>query len=109
MVGGSSRIPAFQDLLRRYFSREPQFSRNLDEDVARGAALIGTLKTGTANPASPLASLPAPVDRSSHAIGVEALGVRACSGTSWCCGQHAHPDHAAGGGDLRPHPPTGRT
>jgi len=73
MVGGSSRIPAFQDLLRRYFSREPQFSRNLDEDVARGAALIGTLKTGTANPASPLASLPAPVDRSSHAIGVEAL------------------------------------
>ena len=27
MVGGSSRIPAFQELLRRYFGREPQFSR----------------------------------------------------------------------------------
>ena len=73
MVGGSSRIPAFQELLRRYFGRDPQFSRNLDEDVARGAALIGALKTGTAAPHSPLAALPAPVDRSSHAIGVNAL------------------------------------
>ena len=73
MVGGSSRIPAFQDLLRRYFGRDPQFSRNLDEDVARGAALIGTLKTGTANPLSTLAALPVPVDRCSHAIGVDAL------------------------------------
>jgi len=73
MVGGSSRIPAFQELLRRYFNREPQFSRNLDEDVARGAALIGALKTGTAAPMSALAALPAPVDRSSHAIGVNAL------------------------------------
>ncbi|MBO0820083.1 MAG: Hsp70 family protein [Nocardiopsaceae bacterium] len=73
MVGGSSRIPAFQDLLRRYFDLEPQYSRNLDEDVARGAALIGALKTGTAAPSSPLAALPAPMDRSSHAIGVQAL------------------------------------
>lgn len=73
MVGGSSRIPAFQELLRRYFGQDPQFSRNLDEDVARGAALIGALKTGTAAPASPLAALPAPIDRSSHAIGVVAL------------------------------------
>jgi len=73
MVGGSSRIPAFQDLLRRYFGRDPQFSRNLDEDVARGAALIGALKTGTAAPQSALAALPPPRDASSHAIGVEAL------------------------------------
>jgi molecular chaperone DnaK len=73
MVGGSSRIPAFQDLLRRYFGQEPQYSRNLDEDVARGAALMGALKTGTAAPLSALAALPAPVDRSSHAIGVVAL------------------------------------
>jgi molecular chaperone DnaK len=73
MVGGSSRIPAFQDLLRRYFGQEPQYSRNLDEDVARGAALIGALKTGTAPSSSPLAALPPPVDRSSHAIGVVAL------------------------------------
>ncbi|HET9967106.1 MAG TPA: Hsp70 family protein [Streptosporangiaceae bacterium] len=73
MVGGSSRIPAFQELLRGYFGRDPQFSRNLDEDVARGAALIGALKTGTAAPASALAALPPPVDRSSHAIGVNAL------------------------------------
>jgi len=73
MVGGSSRIPVFQNLLRRYFDKEPQYSRNLDEDVARGAALVGALKTGTAAPSSPLANLPAPVDRSSHAIGIGAL------------------------------------
>jgi len=73
MVGGSSRIPAFQQLLERYFGKTPQYSKNLDEDVARGAALIGALKTGTAAPQSPLASLPAPIDRSSHAIGVVAL------------------------------------
>lgn len=73
MVGGSSRIPAFQELLRRYFGREPQFSRNLDEDVARGAALIGALKVGNVAPSSPLAALPPPRDRSSHAIGVVAL------------------------------------
>lgn len=73
MVGGSSRIPAFQDMLRRYFGKDPQFSKNLDEDVARGAALIGALKTGTAAPSSALAALPPPVDRSSHAIGVVVL------------------------------------
>jgi molecular chaperone DnaK len=80
MVGGSSRIPAFQDLLSRYFGREPMFSRNLDEDVARGAALIGALKTRTAAPTSALAGLPAPVDRSSHAIGVNALDERGVEG-----------------------------
>jgi molecular chaperone DnaK len=73
MVGGSSRIPAFQDLLRRYFGKDPQFSKNLDEDVARGAALVGVLRTGTAAPSSALASLPPPIDRSSHSIGVVAL------------------------------------
>ena len=73
MVGGSARIPAFQELLRRYFGKDPQFSKNLDEDVARGAALVGVLRTGTAAPASALARLPAPIDRSSHSIGVVAL------------------------------------
>ncbi|HET7014243.1 MAG TPA: Hsp70 family protein [Streptosporangiaceae bacterium] len=73
MVGGSSRIPAFQDLLKHYFGQDPQFSKNLDEDVARGAALVGALRTGTAAPTSALAALPAPIDRSSHSIGVTAL------------------------------------
>src|SRR5215472_16050069 len=31
MVGGSSRIPAFQQMLQRYFSKDPIYSRNLDE------------------------------------------------------------------------------
>ncbi len=41
MVGGSSRIPAFQQMLEHIFGRPPVFSRNLDEDVARGAAMLG--------------------------------------------------------------------
>ncbi|MCB0973118.1 MAG: Hsp70 family protein [Actinobacteria bacterium] len=73
MVGGSSRIPAFQEMLRGYFRKDPQFSKNLDEDVARGAALMGALFLDQAPPESPLARLPTPKDRSSHAIGVTAL------------------------------------
>ena len=46
MVGGSSRIPAFQQMLERIFGEPPVFSRNLDEDVARGAAMLGA-KEGT--------------------------------------------------------------
>ena len=53
MVGGSSRIPAFQQMLERIFGRPPVFSRNLDEDVARGAAMLGA-KEGTG---------PGPADR----------------------------------------------
>ena len=73
MVGGSSRIPMFQELITRMFGKQPQFSKNLDEDVARGAAMMGVLKAGTASPTSALAGLPAPIDSSAHAIGVVAL------------------------------------
>jgi molecular chaperone DnaK len=73
MVGGSSRIPAFADMLRAYFGKDPILSRNLDEDVARGAALMGVLKLGLAPVGSPIARLPVPRDRSSHALGVTAL------------------------------------
>lgn len=70
LVGGSSRIPAFQRLLRQKFPVEPTFSKNLDEDVARGAALLGTLRAGEAPQGSFLSQLPPPRDAVSHSIGV---------------------------------------
>jgi len=70
MVGGSSRIPAFQRLLARISGREPKFSRNLDEDVARGAAILAAKLGGELDARSQLASLPTPVDAASHGLGV---------------------------------------
>jgi molecular chaperone DnaK (HSP70) len=52
MVGGSSRIPTFQKMLERVFGKPPVFSRNLDEDVARGAAMLGASKPGALDPQS---------------------------------------------------------
>lgn len=73
MVGGSSRIPAFQRLLSEVSGREPTFSRNLDEDVARGAAILATKLGGELNPRAELAAIPIPVDAASHALGVTVL------------------------------------
>jgi molecular chaperone DnaK len=73
MVGGSSRIPAFQELLSRVCGQPPSLSRNLDEDVARGAAILATKLSGEASPRSQLATMPVPVDVASHGIGVSAL------------------------------------
>jgi molecular chaperone DnaK len=39
LVGGSTRIPAVQDLVRSYFGKEPNKSVNPDEVVAVGAAI----------------------------------------------------------------------
>ena len=73
MVGGSSRIPAFQMMLERVFGRMPVFSRNLDEDVARGAAMLGAKEGQDLDPRSVLAQMAKPVDVCSHALGVSAL------------------------------------
>ena len=40
MTGGSSRIPAFQLLLATICNRQPVLSRDLDNDVVRGAAIF---------------------------------------------------------------------
>ncbi len=74
LVGGSSRIPAFQRLLARISGREPKFSRNLDEDVARGAAIMAAKLGGELDTRSELALLPPPVDVASHGFGVTAIG-----------------------------------
>jgi molecular chaperone DnaK len=70
MVGGSSRIPAFQRLLASICGKEPKFSRNLDEDVARGAAILAAKLGGELDPRSQLATLPQPVDAASHGFGI---------------------------------------
>jgi molecular chaperone DnaK len=69
MVGGSSRIPAFQQTLQKAFGKPPVFSRNLDEDVARGAAMLAAKQGGDLDPRSLLARLPMPVDVCSHGLG----------------------------------------
>jgi molecular chaperone DnaK len=73
MVGGSSRIPAFQQMLERVFGKPPVFSRNLDEDVARGAAMLGAKEGNDLDPRSVLAKMAKPVDVCSHGLGISAL------------------------------------
>jgi len=73
MVGGSSRIPAFQNILTRIFGKPPAFSRNLDEDVARGAAMLGAKEGADLDPRSVLARMAKPVDVCSQGLGVSAL------------------------------------
>ncbi len=43
LVGGSSRIPAVQDLVKNYFGKEPSKGVNPDEVVAVGASIQGAI------------------------------------------------------------------
>ena len=43
LVGGSSRIPAVQELVKNYFGKEPSKGVNPDEVVAVGAAMQGAI------------------------------------------------------------------
>jgi molecular chaperone DnaK len=70
MVGGSSRMPVFQKMVERVTGKQPELTKNLDEDVARGAALLGAKLGDTLDPRSELAQRPAPVDAASHALGI---------------------------------------
>jgi len=70
MVGGSSRIPAFQNKLATLLGQDPKLTRNLDEDVARGAAMLAAKLTNTVAAESFLARMPKPVDVCSQALGV---------------------------------------
>lgn len=70
MVGGSSRMPVFREMIERVTGKEPKLTKNLDEDVARGAALLGAKLGGGLDPRSELAQRPQPVDAASHALGV---------------------------------------
>lgn len=46
LVGGSTRIPAVQDMVKDFFKKEPNRSVNPDEVVAVGAAIQGGVLTG---------------------------------------------------------------
>ncbi|MFH0793379.1 MAG: molecular chaperone DnaK [bacterium] len=46
LVGGSTRIPAVQERVRKFFGREPSRSVNPDEAVALGAAIQGGVMKG---------------------------------------------------------------
>ncbi len=46
LVGGSTRVPAVQELVKRIFNREPNRGVNPDEVVALGAAIQGAVLSG---------------------------------------------------------------
>lgn len=46
LVGGSTRIPMVQELVRKFFGKEPNKSVNPDEVVAVGAAIQGAVLSG---------------------------------------------------------------
>jgi molecular chaperone DnaK len=46
LVGGSTRIPAVQDTIKRFFGREPTKAVNPDEAVALGAAIQASILAG---------------------------------------------------------------
>jgi molecular chaperone DnaK len=46
LVGGSTRIPAVQDAIKRFFQKDPVKSINPDEAVALGAAIHGSILAG---------------------------------------------------------------
>ena len=46
LVGGSTRIPKVQQLLKEYFGKEPSKGINPDEAVAYGAAVQGAILAG---------------------------------------------------------------
>lgn len=46
LVGGSTRIPAIQDLVEKFFGKKPSKGVNPDEVVALGAAIQGAVLTG---------------------------------------------------------------
>lgn len=67
LVGGSTRIPAVQELVRRELGKEPNKSINPDEAVAMGAAIQAGVLTGTVKDVLLL-------DVTPLSLGIETLG-----------------------------------
>jgi len=67
LVGGSTRIPAVQELVRQIFGREPNRSVNPDEVVAVGAAIQGGVLAGEVSDVLLL-------DVTPLSLGIETLG-----------------------------------
>ncbi len=69
LVGGSSRIPAVQELAKKVFHVEPSKSINPDEAVALGAAVQSAIATGSITELILL-------DVTPHSLGIEIEGER---------------------------------
>src|SRR3977135_35120 len=67
LVGGSTRIPKVQEMVRNLFGKDPNRSVNPDEVVAVGAAVQGGVLGGEVKDGLPLARAPLP-------LGIETLG-----------------------------------
>ncbi|MBN1443019.1 MAG: molecular chaperone DnaK [Planctomycetes bacterium] len=69
LVGGSTRVPSVQALVRQLFGREPNRSVNPDEVVALGAAIQGGILQGDSNLKDVLL-----LDVTPLSLGIETLG-----------------------------------
>jgi molecular chaperone DnaK len=67
LVGGSTRIPAVQDIVKKLFGKEPHRGVNPDEVVAMGAAIQGGVLGGDVNDVLLL-------DVTPLSLGIETLG-----------------------------------
>lgn len=69
LVGGSTRIPAVQDAVERFFGKKPNRSLNPDEVVAIGASVQGAILSGDDNVSEVLL-----LDVTPLSLGIETLG-----------------------------------
>ena len=69
LVGGSSRIPAVQEAIRKYFGKEPSHGVNPDECVAVGAAIQAGILSGELNDKNIVL-----LDVTPLSLGIETLG-----------------------------------
>ena len=69
LVGGSTRIPKVQQLLKEYFGKEPSKGINPDEAVAYGAAVQGGILSGDESSADVLL-----IDVCPLTLGIETTG-----------------------------------
>ena len=67
LVGGSTRIPAIQDAVKKFFGKEPNKSANVDECVSEGASIQGAVLTKEINDIVLLDVLPI-------SLGIETMG-----------------------------------